>query len=272
MTSTVPVWFALMLGLMPLRAPAPAPARVKLPERAVELRNALGIGVSFPEIDAPLPLTAVLDELARKFHKSNCTRLPFTFNEKAFRDEEITKPGQLTVDRTDIVPPMRASLGTVLRKILSQLPVPSKATYIIRKDHIEITTTAALVREFFPRRPEETYCPLVIASFDHCPLDQALREIAELTSTNVVLDVRAAKAGKKTITAGFMNVPFDRAVSLLLRRANLEPVYTGRVLYVTTRENARALRAKLGPRRVRPQPRFTGLRIDRLPDAGSRKK
>src|SRR5262249_51766019 len=38
------------------------------------------------------------------------------------------------------IPPMKTTLATVLKKILARVPVPSGATYLIRRDVIEITT------------------------------------------------------------------------------------------------------------------------------------
>src|SRR5205823_4860248 len=38
------------------------------------------------------------------------------------------------------IPEMNATLGTVLRKILARIPATSGATFLIRKDTIEITT------------------------------------------------------------------------------------------------------------------------------------
>ncbi len=160
---------------------------------------------------------------------------------------------------TKPIPKMtRVRLATVLKKILERVPSPSGATYVLRRDGIEITTEAAKIAEFrnssdhAAPNPEPMEAPLgppnplllVQAEFDKRPLDEALKELADATDSTVILDVRASDKAK-AVTATLINVPLDTAVDLLANMSGLQVVSRDRVLYVTTKDNAEAMQKEL---------------------------
>src|SRR5262249_3694584 len=132
-------------------------------------------------------------------------------------------------------------------------PAPSGTTFLIRKDHIEITTQEAVRRELGlrkqrlaktddtdePGRP--ALPPLVWENLDKVPLDKALRDIADDTGVNVVLDPRADTKGRAEVTTTLRNVPVETAVEVLADMAGLSVVYRDNIVYVTTPENAKRL-------------------------------
>jgi hypothetical protein len=175
-------------------------------------------------------------------------------------------------------------LATVLKKILDRVPSASGATYILRRDGIEITTEAAKIAEFrnpsdhAPPNPEAMEAPmgspnpltLVQAEFDKRPLDEALKELADATDSNVILDVRASDK-VKAVTASLINVPLDTAVDLLANMAGLQVVSRDRVLYVTTKENAEAMHKELKARikpAVNPAPTTPSVPPTLIPGLG----
>lgn len=152
-------------------------------------------------------------------------------------------------------------LGTVLQKILNRFPLPElSVTYVLRRDGIQITTTDAVAREFYPDegvvdpvtgQPVNALddnvpvnirrlFPLVQVEFDKRPLGEALQELADATDWTVVLDGRAAEKAKP-LTATLVNVPLDAAVELLADMAGLTVIRRNKSMYVTTKENAVAL-------------------------------
>jgi hypothetical protein len=150
-------------------------------------------------------------------------------------------------------------LASVLKKVLARVPSASGATYVLRRDGIEITTEGAKWAEF--RNPSDHALPgladdmdpngpppvpivLVEAEFDKRPLDEALKELAVATECNVLLDARAAEQARP-VTATLINVPLDTAVDLLADMSGLHVVSRDRVLYVTTKENAEAMQKEL---------------------------
>src|SRR5262249_13151667 len=83
-----------------------------------------------------MTLQEVLDFLADRYD------LTFDVNEAAFRAEMVEDVLGKPVAEKAIPKMYNVSLETVLRKILARVPSVSGATYIIRRDVVEITTEA----------------------------------------------------------------------------------------------------------------------------------
>jgi RNA polymerase sigma factor (sigma-70 family) len=221
------------------------------PLRDVDLRDSLRKKVEFHGYDDPkLTLLEVLENLEKLYG------VTFDVNEKAFKYEMLND-----VVKTEVVNPAipgmkNVTLARLLDKILARIPVPSGALFLIRKDHIEITTGQAVKCEVGLRKrhlgkPEDpevsdsenspALLPLVWEKLDKVPLDKALRDIAEDSGVNVVLDPRTEKKGSTEVTTTLRNVPVETAVEVLADMAGLTVVYRDNVVYVTTPENATVL-------------------------------
>src|SRR5262249_39782578 len=74
-----------------------------------------------------------LDQMAARYN------LVFDVNERAFKFENVMDVLKTQIADPNPIPRMETSLGTVLKRILSRIPAPSGATYLIRRDVIEIT-------------------------------------------------------------------------------------------------------------------------------------
>jgi hypothetical protein len=148
----------------------------------------------------------------------------------------------------------------VLLKILSRIPMLNGgATYLIRKDHIEITTSTFLTAEIGPvvaprdegdpgaSTPIRTKPPIVCQEFDNEPLPAALRAMARSTEVNIVLDPKAPDVEKVRVTASLRNVHINNAVRILAAMADLEAVRLNNVLYLTTPQKAARLRKEWKP-------------------------
>jgi tetratricopeptide (TPR) repeat protein len=106
-----------------------------MPPRGIELQQLLSKPVKFPGLDDPkITLSEALEVLAKRYN------LSFDINDKAFKFENVMDVAKTEVATPNAIPEMHTTLSTVLRKILARIPVPSGATYIIRRDVIEITT------------------------------------------------------------------------------------------------------------------------------------
>jgi hypothetical protein len=205
------------------------------PDLAVKLREV----VSFPgiEADPKLRLSDVLDKLSQQFG------LVFEVDETAFKADMVEDVMSAPIVETPLSKMKDVRLETVLRKVLSRVPSTKGAVYRVRRDAIEITTWDVLREAVWGLDYDGPYLPLVHARFDGQALTDALRELAEQSDFNVVIDARAAdKARAATVTARLTNTPLDTAVSLLADMADLEPVLTDNLLYVTTKENAARLK------------------------------
>jgi tetratricopeptide (TPR) repeat protein len=107
-----------------------------MPARGIELQHRLSETVKFEGIDdARATLSDALDQLSKRYN------LTFDVNEKAFQMDGVMEVGKTEIG-TPPIPPMQTSLSNVLRKILRKIPATSGATFLLRRDVIEITTGA----------------------------------------------------------------------------------------------------------------------------------
>jgi hypothetical protein len=86
----------------------------------------------------------------------------------------------------------------------------------------------------------------VTITFEKCPLERALSELAAATGINVVLDARIPEEkSQKEVGAVLTEVPVDAATRVLANMADLTVVPIDNILYVTTRDNATVFQAEL---------------------------
>jgi hypothetical protein len=202
--------------------------------------------IDFPGLDDPKQtLIEVLDKMAKDY------QLTFDVNERAFKYEMLPDVLRVAVVETIPIRPMRARLGEVLQCILSRVMVPSGAVWLLRRDHIEITTGQFAIAEirdkgrFVDREGEGGLYiprPLVHSDLRKKPLSQALETIADRAGWNIVLDEAVAKekAGVP-VSARLRNVPVDTAVLLLASQAGLGMAEVDNAFFVTTQEKAAGL-------------------------------
>jgi hypothetical protein len=243
------------VGLWATRAAAPpaaaqAPAAPKKEKRIrlgdTRLRDALKKTIDFKGNDDPkLTLIEFLNFLSERHDVS------FDVNEKAFNAEgynDVLKT-EITANNTPLPPMSKTTLRKVLMKALARLSPKSGATFLIRKDAIEITTEAAVREELdlpAPKNDEEKappLPPLVWEEFTDEPLEDALREIAHVMDATILIDPRASTKAATKIDATLRNVPLDTSLTLLCDMAGLAVVKRHNAYYVTTPENAERLRS-----------------------------
>ncbi len=215
------------LALAPA-APAPSPKEVTKPHPLVT-KLAEEVKFSGYEADPKETLQELLDNLAEHYD------LNFFINEAAFKAEQVEDVRAVPVIEKSIPAMRQVRLGEVLRKVLDRVPVPSGAMYVIRQDGVEVTTANAVRSEFWGPNYQGPYLPLIHATFDRRPLDEALAELAAESGWNVVLDTNGTgEKGRTAVTARLFNVPLDTAVRLLADMAGLKSFAVDNVLYVTT--------------------------------------
>jgi hypothetical protein len=207
--------------------------------------------IDFSGIDDPN--TSLSDALQLLTKQSG---LAFDVDEAAFRKENVADV--LASSIGGAVPKMKnVSVERVLRKLLNRAPGESGATFLVRREAVEVTTRAARDAEVWPRDPNsadgegvsrQPHLPLVSATFNQKPLGEALKELARQSGMSVLVDVRVAEKAKTPVTARFQNAPVDTAVGVLADMADLKPFSLDNALYVTTRENADRLEERTRPK------------------------
>ncbi len=255
-------------AVAPVRAQAAAPAQPnpnppgRDPDAAARLRQQLSQDIDYGGLeDARATLSDALDQLSKRYN------LAFDINEKAFekgRPKDAEDVARALIADPKPIPPMRTTLSFVLRKILRRVQVDSGATYLIRRDHIEITTEAA-VRAELGIPANRPLLPLVGDTLQGVSIAEALRQLADKTGYNIALDPRVAE--KHRASTGIVelnNVPVDTAVRLVANMAGLSVVQLDNVLYVTTAENAKNLhdeQAKINTEKTTKTETADGTRI-----------
>jgi hypothetical protein len=239
--------FAL-LGLLAwswAAAPAPKPAAPapQPPGASDSLQAKLSRRVKFGGFEDPkTTLREALDHLAEQYD------LRFEINQRAFAtapDLLLDVPKTPIADKEEVPAMNNVRLEKVLRKILARVPAATGATFLFRRDVIEITTGKALRREVWGKNYRGPLLPLVHVTLDRRPLGEALKELAEQSDFNIVLDASVGEKARTPVTASLRNTPLDRAVCLLADVEELRPVYLHNVLYVTTAAKADAMEARL---------------------------
>jgi hypothetical protein len=241
----------------------PVSAPPKAAAKKVALVDLLYEKIDFPGEDDPkTTLSEMLDKLAKKYG------ITFDVNEKAFKYEMLNDVLKTEIANPNALPPLKAGLHVVLERILARVPVPSGATWLLRRDRVEITSNLFAVQEIWVNRGREPIIraegddwesydgprfPLLHIDLKDRPLTEALEAMAERADWNIVLDRGIGKEKEKTtITARLRNTPLDTAVRLAAATAGLTVVEMDNVLFVTTRDRAPALRAEHGRGRMRP--------------------
>src|SRR5262249_28379348 len=98
--------------------------------------------------------------------------------------ENIQDVAKTPITEQNPIPPMKnVRLSRVLDKVLSRIPVPSGATYLVRSDHIEITT-GIFQRAQVWGGGKGPFMSLIHANFDKTPLEDVLKELAEQSDFN----------------------------------------------------------------------------------------
>jgi hypothetical protein len=225
----------LALVLLASAWSAPAPQATKQGP-AVQLSRR----ISFAGYDDPkMTLAEALDDLAKKHH------ITFDLNEKAFTFEQLKDVLKTPITESSHIPAMKdVTLATILRKVFERVPVASGATWMVRDDLIEITTRTFQAAEVWGTY-NGPHLPLVSATLEKVPLEDAVQNLATLAQFNVLLDNRAGEKAKTPVSARLRNTPLDTAVRLLSDMADLRSVHLDNVLFVTTKENAAAMEARL---------------------------
>jgi hypothetical protein len=235
-TSRVVVLVAAMGFLVPGATRAADSPTAEQARRSNEVRKKLASTVTFNGYDDPdLKLGDALENLTRVHG------ITFAVNEQAFKDEMIddvlnTPLGKAIPRATNV------SLKTVLNRILARVPSSSGTTFVVRGGVVEITTRRYASPSNWHRFDNRLLPPEVSIAFDKRELQEALQEIADATGVNIVLDARAKEKAKTATTATANDAAVDTVVELLADMADLQAVKVEDIIYVTTKENAKALR------------------------------
>jgi type II secretory pathway component GspD/PulD (secretin) len=174
--------------------------------------------------------------------------LPILIDTAAFKEED---PNADDIRETDLqFPdyPRKMPFVAALRLALYQVQSKAGATFLIRPGmYVEITTLKRASAENLVKQK-------VLIDFRKRPVAEVLEELADLTSTTVILDERVGKKADTPITAIFRNeITLADALTLVTDMADLKVVYLDSAVYVTTPENARRIQQEMRESREKPR-------------------
>jgi hypothetical protein len=89
------------------------------------------------------------------------------------------------------------------------------------------------------------YFPLVHPSFDEKRLDEVLKDLAEISGHNIVVDKRLGSKAQLPVSIKMTNAPLDTVVRFLADMTDLDTVFLDNVIYVTSKGNAENWNKKL---------------------------
>jgi hypothetical protein len=135
-------------------------------------------------------------------------------------------------------------LSTVLDMVARQ----TGTAYLVKPGYVEFTAPQRVNPAMWvppaPRGEMVKLIPSVTIDVDNRQLEQVLRDMAESSGINIVLDTRAAELGKTPVTITLNSVPIDTAAAVLADMSGLKVVPLDNLLYVTTPANARTVAAE----------------------------
>lgn len=187
------------------------------------------------------PFKEVLGDLATRF------KIAFVVNKTAFSSDtnlDDAKADRLSAQRMEGLP-----LSTFLDVYFRGLSV-EHVTYMVRRDHIEITTRQAAQKEAgllegvdeakaggdameLVRAKARLNLPLVCVAVENKPLSAVLADLSRVYGLNVVIEPGAREPLKVPMTERLLNVPADTALELLAGQAGLSVVRKGNTFRIT---------------------------------------
>jgi hypothetical protein len=211
--------------------------------KAQSLPAKLASRVNFEGYNDPrTTLQDALDNLSDKFD------VRFEVEEIAFRATVGDRSISAEPVATAPIAKMRdVSLDTLIRKVLARMPAPpgKEATYMLQGDSILITTADFLNVRVWGENYNGPHFTLVHPAIEEKRLDEVLKELAEASGHNIVVDKRLGAKAQVPVSIKMTNAPLDTVVRFLTDMTDLDTVFLDNVIYVTTKENAEAWNKKL---------------------------
>jgi RNA polymerase sigma factor (sigma-70 family) len=221
-------------------------------------------------LEKPMENTTLRDALN---HLSNKFDVTIRIDPAAFARYGIEQPFKLYEQQVSLPIVRGLTFGEALRDLLSQVnpenTVRGLPTYVVKGSQIVIVPAfltpyagAVGAERVVGDRPilntdiiEEQYLgePVSI-DYQEKPLADVLRDLADMTGANIVLDNRQNDTGKTPITVTLQQVRLYKALQVIADMADLQPVALHNVYYVTRPDNAKRLEKREFPQPEEPVP------------------
>lgn len=202
--------------------------------------------VQFPHSLKDTPLRTLKEQLEKQFEITIVVREDLFKTQGDSDGDILDRKFKLESNMSGV--PLEAFLRLALQDI--------RATFLVRKHYVEITTweaavaqsdDSALARVPKEGKPETALfsvrdfirdTPLVSTVVKDRSFERVVGELADTYGFTVVIAAPAADAAKAIVSARLMNVPFPTALDVLALNAGLKVVRRDNTFMVTTVEHA----------------------------------
>ncbi len=217
------------------------------PHTAASIRALLQQPARLDKPIEPTSLKDILEFLSDKYGVS------IRIDPAAFARLMVDKPFAMYDEQVQLPVVRGMTLGQILHDLLAQVNSsgPRGVTFVVRGSQIVIVPPylvpfARTLTEGPDYQPilnpdiieDQVQGPSVSINVQNKPLADVLRELADGTGTNIILDGRAKEEGQTPISSTLQNVRLFTALRVLADMANLQPTTLGNVYYITSRQNA----------------------------------
>jgi hypothetical protein len=241
---------------------APAAAR-KEAGKPLSLSAKLAARINFDGFNDPkTTLQDALENLSDKFD------VRFDVEEVAFKAALGDKSVLAEPIATTPIPQMKeVTLDTLIRKILARIPSQPgrEPTYLLRGNTVLITTADYFVPRIWGEHYRGPRFPLVHPDIEEKGLDEVLKELAQASGHNIIVDKRLGPKAQVPVSIKMTNAPLDTVVRFLADMTDVDTVFLDNVIYVTTKENAETWSDKLQKEEAEEDPTRPRPRIGTVP-------
>ncbi len=183
--------------------------------------------------------------------------MTITINTTSFQSAD---PPLDQVDRQQVRLPKL--IGVRLSTVLTTLLSPFNGAYLVHADRVEIVSLATAVKTIYaedaittsnPQSLLERNPPVSIV-FSKAPVEEAFRQLSEVSGSTVIVDSKIDDAAKRTVNGRLLNTPVESAARALALQCDLDMVVVDGVVFVTTKPNSKHLRMAEETKRKSLQP------------------
>ena len=171
--------------------------------------------------------------------------LPILVDQAGFKEVAPEAPDVYETPIKFPVYPKKMNLATALQVALSQIPT-AETTFLIKRGAVEIVPAQRASLDILLKHR-------VLGNFEGKFLSSALEELAELSGVSIQVDKRLLDKANVQVAGLFRNdVSLRDALIILTESAGVKMVELPTAIFITTPENAAALREELSRPRTMP--------------------
>lgn len=232
-----------------LQLPVIAAAQAQGELTARDILRALQTPIDMNDFQNPMTLKETMGLFYEKVQNLGVlgrgVGLPVLIDQAGFKEVAPEAPDIYDTPVKFPVYPKKMTLATALQLALSQIPM-AETTFLIKRGAVEIVPVKRATLDILLKQK-------VLGNFEGKFLSSALEELAETSGVSIQMDKRLLDKANVQVTGMFRNnVSLRDALLMLTESAGVKMLELPTAIFVTTPENAAALREELSRPRTKP--------------------